>query len=242
MYVCPLCGMKYQAEVPANCQQCKRPLVLRGRFRIEIGIQEGPGGEDFDALDLKTKENVILRELRIKKSEASARQREIDRYAQNRDRLRKMKFEGKPVVIDAFEEETANSRCLYMVFDSDAWGALGDELDAPGGGGGAAAASAEPLEELAGREMDPELEAMLAKLNKERGGPPKVSNKDLGELGDLEVGGGGGGGAMVKAGGKDTPPAKKPAGGGAMSPKTKAVIGVSLLAIIGAIVAALVLL
>lgn len=229
MYLCPLCGMQYPNEVPANCQQCKRPLILRGRFRIEISIQEGISGEDFDALDLKTKDNVILRELRIKKDEATARQRDIERYQQNRARLGKMKFEGKPVLIDAFEEESKASHLYYLVFDTNAWEMLGDELDAPGGGG--AAAGAEPLEELAGRSIDPELEATLAKINKERGGPPKVAKKDLGDLD----------GALATTG-KDTPPARQAEGGGAMAPATKVAIGVSVVAIIGAIIAAVLML
>lgn len=228
MYLCPRCQKQYPGEVPPNCEQCKRPLVLRGRFRVEISIQETPGGEEFDALDLKTKQNVIVRELRIKKEEAAARERDAQRYAQNRDRLRKMKYEGKPVLIDAFEDETRASRLYYLVFDSDAWGALGEELDAPGGGGGA---DSEPLEELSERRMDPELEAMLAKINAERGGPPKISPKDLGDdLDDV------GGGAMAKAGGASSPPARRAEGGG-MAPVTKAIIGVSVLAIIGAIIA-----
>lgn len=239
MYVCPLCEMQYPDKVPANCKQCKRPLILEGQYRIEISMGRGPAGEDFDTTDLKTGKNVVLRELRIKKRNAAQRKDEIQRYEQNKKRLSEMEFYGEPVLIDDFEVETKNSRCFYFVFTEDAWAGLGDELY-KSSGGEQAGGDDEELPELDGRDMDPELAAMLDKINK-GGEGPAVSDPELAEL----VDDGGGGGALAKTKGDkppaktkgDKPPAKK-AKGGAMATKTKVVIGVSLLTIIGAVLAA----
>src|SRR5690606_3089468 len=180
------------------------------RWRIEIPVQQGPGGEDFDTTDIKSNESVILRELRIKRSDMGARQSDVARYESNTKRLGGMKSEGKKVLLDSFKVETKNSICFYQVFDADAWAMLGEELYL---GGGDAPAEDEDLPPIEGRDLDPELAAMLAKLpssgddKKKKGGSTALATTD------------------------DKLPVKA-SGDGAVASRAKIVIGVSVLVLI----------
>ncbi len=222
MYICPRCEKKY-AEAPVQCEQCKRPLILNQRFRIDTPIQTGPFGEDFDVFDLKAKASVIMREYRVRKDEMAQRQGDIDRYERNLKRLRGMKYEGNKVVIDAFEEVYTNSKCFYTVFDADAWAGLGSELDGLDGGGG----GDEALPPVEGRDLDPEMAARLAKLSGADPAPAKAAKSAKSAPAAANDG------AMVKA--KEGTPAK--GGGGA-----KVAVAVGVVVIIGAIIAAVLLL
>ncbi|OIP33707.1 MAG: hypothetical protein AUK47_18580 [Deltaproteobacteria bacterium CG2_30_63_29] len=242
MYLCPRCELKYE-QAPDVCTQCKRPLILNKRYRIETSIEEGPGGEDFDVLDLKTQAALILRELRVRKSEMAAKKAEIDRYHANVKRLKAMKYEGQKVLADAFETEHANSVTYSMVFDADAWAGLGEELYFGGDAGGG---EGDDLPDLEGRDMDPELAARLAKLT---GGSPakpaakpavKPSAKTAAAAAPIDDDDDEPGGALVKA--KSDLPAKQSSGGSAIATKAKVVVVSSVLVIILAIVAAMFLL
>lgn len=237
MYLCPRCEMKYE-QVPDVCTQCKRPLILNKRYRIETSIEVGPPGEDFDVLDLKTQDALILRELRVRKAEMAAKKAEIDRYHSNVKRLKGMKYDGQKVLADAFETEHANSVTYSMVFDADAWAGLGDELyfgDGGNGGGG----GDDELPDLEGRDMDPEMAARLAKLT---GGSstPKAAPKAAPKASSPSSSDDDTGGAMVKA--KADLPAKQEGGGSAVATKAKVVVVGSVVAIIVAIVIAMFLL
>ncbi len=235
MYLCPRCNKQYD-DVPEACVQCKRPLILNKRYRIEMPVQSGITGEDFDVLDLKRDEPVILRELRVRKADQGKRKAEIDRYNANRTRLGAMKYEGNKVLVDAFKQEFKNSVCYYFVFDADAWASLGDELDgAPGGGGGGGAAEEEELPSVEGRDLDPEMAAMLAKLEARSGGGD--DGKKAKKAKKVEPSSSDDDGAMVKA--ESSSALKKSGGGGGIATKAKVVVGVSLLVII--LVAVLVL-
>ncbi len=131
MYRCPRCDKEYRGETPAICEQCKRPLVVNGRYRIGHSIEVNEQwGEDFDATDLKTKQNVVVRELRIRKAEAGSPTSRgmLSKYQGNVERLKRTKFDGAAVLMNAFEAEFKNSVCYYMVFNEDAWASLGSEL------------------------------------------------------------------------------------------------------------------
>lgn len=120
------------------CEQCKRPLVVNGRYRIGHSIEVNEQwGEDFDATDLKSKQNVVVRELRIRKAEAGSPTSRgmLSKYQGNVERLKRTKFDGAAVLMNAFEAEFKNSVCYYMVFNEDAWASLGGELHEAAEGG-----------------------------------------------------------------------------------------------------------
>ncbi|MDX9722789.1 MAG: hypothetical protein RBU37_18720 [Myxococcota bacterium] len=167
MYLCPRCEHRYE-QAPEQCQECKRPLILNKRYRIEASIQTGLYGEDFDVLDLKSQKSMIVREFRVKKAEAAQRKGEVDAYERNVERLKGMKYEGAKVLLDAFVADYSNSICYYYTFDADAWSGLGDEIDPVSGSGGG-----EALPPVEGRDLDPELAAALAKIS-----PSKPAAKD----------------------------------------------------------------
>lgn len=240
MYLCPRCELEYKPnEVPANCTRCKRPLILQKRFRIECAVDTGPGGEDFDVVDLKTQEPVILRELRVRKDEMAQSQGVVDTYQANLSRLKEMKYDGKSVLIDAWDQEFKNNHCYYFVFNTDAWASLGPELYDDGSGdegGGEDEYDFSDLDELFGAEGDDggggsrdgdagDLDALLADLEKkaDSGGGGKKKKKE---------------GALVKSDG-DKSPAKKESGGGMSKGMKIAVAGGGLLVIIAVILAIL---
>jgi hypothetical protein len=129
MYSCPRCDQAYPKDTPAFCTQCKRPLVVNDRYRIGNSVEVNPlWGEDFDATDLKSKQSVILRELRVRKADPASSRDALGRYNANVDRLKRTKFSGEPVLLNAFQAEFKNSVCYYMVFNEDAWATLGNEL------------------------------------------------------------------------------------------------------------------
>ena len=129
MFQCPLCEKDYPGKVPANCIQCKRPLVINGRYRIEQPIEfNDEWGEDFYVSDLKKQESVVLRELRVKKREMSQQRAKLDHYRANIERLKGMSFSGGAVLLNAFEAEFKNSICYYLVFSEDAHSELGAAL------------------------------------------------------------------------------------------------------------------
>ena len=222
MYVCPRCEKQYE-KAPEQCVQCKRPLILNRRFQIEISIDKNSSGEDFDVVDLRTKGSAILRELRVRKADAAEKAPIIEAYHANVKRLKGMKSEGKPVLIDAFEAEYKNSRCYYYAFDADAWAMLGPDLDPPQGsmGGG----GEEPLDDIPGRDLDPEMEAYLAKLEGREPGAQKKSAAPKAAAPAKESNSS----AMVKS--EDKAPAKS-------GSAAKIVIAISLVVIIGAAIAA----